>query len=125
MPGTATHTRAGLILSTDVRCGQPPTCPVARLPCDTGAVVKDDMPGLSDSVLAAASMPMPFGRFKGTRLIDLPEPYVVWFRSQGFPTGLLGQRLALIYEIKANGLEKLIRPMLDSPDRLDQNAKPD
>lgn len=69
---------------------------------------------LSEEVLAAAVMLMPFGRFKGTRLIDLPEPYVVWFKGQGFPAGLLGQRLALMYEIKANGLEKLIRPLLDS-----------
>lgn len=68
---------------------------------------------LSADVLAAAAMRMPFGRFAGTRLIDLPEPYVVWFKGQGFPAGLLGQRLALMYEIKANGLEKLIRPLLD------------
>ncbi len=69
---------------------------------------------LSADVLAAAAMRMPFGRFKGTRLIDLPEPYVVWFKGQGFPAGLLGQRLALMYEIKANGLEKLIRPLLET-----------
>lgn len=71
-----------------------------------------DTQQLSEEVIAAASMPMPFGKFKGTRLIDLPEPYVVWFKGQGFPEGLLGQRLGLIYEIKANGLEKLIRPLL-------------
>ncbi len=70
-------------------------------------------------LLAAASMPMPFGRFKGTRLIDLPEPYVVWFKGEGFPPGLLGQRMALIYEIKLNGLEKLIRPVLDLQPGLD------
>lgn len=73
----------------------------------------DDNDTLSADVLAATAMPMPFGRFKGTRLIDLPEPYVVWFKGQGFPAGLLGQRLALIYEIKVNGLEKLIRPLLE------------
>lgn len=67
----------------------------------------------SAELLAAASMPMPFGRFKGTRLIDLPEPYVVWFKGQGLPDGKLGERLGLIYEIKVNGLEKLIRPLLD------------
>lgn len=72
----------------------------------------DEIDGSSEELLAAASMPMPFGRFKGTRLIDLPEPYVVWFKGQGFPSGLLGKRLALIYEIKANGLEKLVRPLL-------------
>ena len=74
----------------------------------------DELDMLSSEVLAAAALPMPFGRFKGTRLIDLPEPYVVWFKGQGFPSGKLGQQLALIYEIKANGLEKLIRPLLDS-----------
>lgn len=80
---------------------------------------------LSEVVMAAARMPMPFGRFKGRRLIDLPEPYVVWFKGQGFPEGLLGQRLALIYEIKANGLEKLIRPLLDDQQTLDPPVKPD
>lgn len=72
-----------------------------------------DSSALSEQVIAAASMEMPFGRFKGTRLIDLPEPYVVWFKGQGLPAGILGQRLGLIYEIKVNGLEKLIRPLLD------------
>lgn len=83
-----------------------------------------DTQALSKDVIDAASMPMPFGRFKGTRLIDLPEPYVVWFKSQGFPSGLLGQRLALIYEIKANGLEKLIRPLIEAPG-VDPTALPD
>jgi len=82
------------------------------LPRRASAYLMDDMQALSADVLAAASMEMPFGRFKGTRLIDLPEPYVVWFKGQGFPDGKLGQQLALIYEIKANGLEKLIRPLL-------------
>ena len=81
--------------------------------------------GLSDEVLAAASMPMPFGKFKGRRLIDLPEPYVVWFKGQGYPAGLLGQRLALVYEIKLNGLEKLLRPLLDDQRSLDPVGKPD
>lgn len=80
---------------------------------------------LSAEVLSAAAMKMPFGRFKGTPLIDLPEPYVVWFKGQGFPAGLLGQRLALIYEIKLNGLEKLIRPLLDSSPGVDPVSQPD
>ncbi|ASJ75604.1 DUF3820 family protein [Granulosicoccus antarcticus] len=85
----------------------------------------DDNASLSADVLNAAAMPMPFGRFKGTRLIDLPEPYVVWFKGQGFPGGLLGQRLALMYEIKVNGLEKLIRPLLDSHATLDPTGLQD
>jgi len=73
-----------------------------------------DIELLSDEVLSAASLRMPFGKFEGTRLIDLPEPYVVWFKQQGYPKGRLGQQMALIYEIKANGLEKLIRPLLEA-----------
>ena len=54
---------------------------------------------------------MPFGRFTGTPLIDLPEPYLVWFAQEGFPRGLLGRQLALAYEIKRNGLEPLLAPL--------------
>ncbi|MBN2684246.1 MAG: DUF3820 family protein [Pontiellaceae bacterium] len=50
---------------------------------------------------------MPFGKYKGRLLIDLPEPYVVWFSQQGFPAGKLGQQLETVYVIKANGLEHL------------------
>jgi uncharacterized protein (DUF3820 family) len=50
---------------------------------------------------------MPFGQYKGTRLIDLPEPYVVWFSRKGFPKGKLGRLLQSVYEIKVNGLEYL------------------
>jgi uncharacterized protein (DUF3820 family) len=50
---------------------------------------------------------MPFGKYKGTRLVDLPEPYVVWFAGQGFPAGKLGEMLQTVYEIKVNGLEYL------------------
>lgn len=55
------------------------------------------------------SMQMPFGRYKGLALIDLPESYLVWFQGQGFPNGELGRLLAQVYEIKLNGLEDLIR----------------
>lgn len=58
-----------------------------------------------------AKMPMPFGKYKDTLLIDLPEPYVVWFHSKGFPPGKLGELLGLLYEIKLNGLEHLVRKL--------------
>jgi uncharacterized protein (DUF3820 family) len=54
---------------------------------------------------------MPFGRYTGRPLIDLPEPYVVWFRQQGFPEGELGKMLSILYEIKTNGLEYLFAPL--------------
>ena len=50
---------------------------------------------------------MPFGKFQGRRLVDLPEHYVVWFAGQGFPPGKLGDMLRTVYEIKVNGLEYL------------------
>jgi uncharacterized protein (DUF3820 family) len=58
--------------------------------------------------LAAAEMP--FGKYKGRLLIDLPEPYVVWFAGRGFPEGKLGEMLRAVYEIKVNGLEYLFDP---------------
>jgi uncharacterized protein (DUF3820 family) len=63
-----------------------------------------------------ARMEMPFGRYRGRRLIDLPEPYVVWFRKQGLPEGRLGLLMGLLYEIKANGLEHLVRPLAEPAD---------
>ena len=60
-------------------------------------------------MLKLARTEMPFGRYKGTRLVELPESYVVWFSREGFPEGELGKMLAIIYEVKVNGLEHLFR----------------
>jgi uncharacterized protein (DUF3820 family) len=62
-------------------------------------------------LLELARMRMPFGRYKDRRLIDLPEPYVVWFAQKGFPDGHLGDMLRMVYEIKVNGLEYLFKPL--------------
>ena len=64
-----------------------------------------------DFLLELASTRMPFGRYRGRLLIDLPEPYVVWFARQGFPKGRLGDMMKSIYEIKVNGLEYLFEPL--------------
>ena len=58
-----------------------------------------------------ADMRMPFGKYSGRLLIDLPEPYVVWFSQNGFPRGKLGEMLKVVYEIKVNGLEYLFEPL--------------
>jgi hypothetical protein len=54
---------------------------------------------------------MPFGKYQGRILADLPEPYLVWFAGRGLPGGKLGQLLELIYVIKLNGLESLLNPL--------------
>ena len=63
-----------------------------------------------------ANARMPFGKYKGQLLIAIPEPYYVWFRQKGFPTGKLGDQLAMMYEIKLNGLEQLIWPLVKKKD---------
>lgn len=58
-----------------------------------------------------ANTKMPYGKYKGKYLIDLPEHYIVWYNNKGFPAGKLGDMLRLIYEIKLNGLEDLVRKL--------------
>lgn len=57
------------------------------------------------------TMQMPFGKYKGRIICDLPESYLVWFHQEGYPTGKLGQMIATLYEIKLNGLEYLLTPL--------------
>lgn len=59
--------------------------------------------------LKLSRMTMPFGKYQGLRLVDLPEPYLVWFSRKGYPPGPLGTALREVYEIKLNGLEYLFR----------------
>jgi len=60
-------------------------------------------------LIILAHYKMPFGKFKGDYLVDLPEAYLIWFQQKGFPDGKLGQLLQMMLEIKINGLEYLIR----------------
>ena len=73
----------------------------------------DDFGALPDPdfLLQLVQTRMPFGKYKDRRLIDLPEPYVVWFARQGFPNGQLGEMMRMLYEIKLNGLEYLFAPL--------------
>uniref|UniRef100_Q0HX69 Cytoplasmic protein n=1 Tax=Shewanella sp. (strain MR-7) TaxID=60481 RepID=Q0HX69_SHESR len=64
-------------------------------------------------LIDAVNQVMPFGKYAGRRLLELPEPYLVWFHQQGFPKGKLGEQLALIYEVKLNGLEGMLKPLLN------------
>ena len=62
-------------------------------------------------LLQLIEMKMPFGKYKGTLLCDLPVFYLEWFNRKGFPQGKLGILLQTIYEIKLNGLESLLDPL--------------
>jgi uncharacterized protein (DUF3820 family) len=54
---------------------------------------------------------MPYGKYKGRLIADLPGHYLNWFASQGFPPGEIGRLLALMHEIDHNGLSSLIEPL--------------
>ncbi len=60
-------------------------------------------------LIKLAHTKMPYGKYEGRYLIDLPEFYIVWYSNKGFPKGQLGLMLAQVYELKLNGLEDLIR----------------
>ena len=68
-------------------------------------------------LLDAINQKMPFGKYAGRKLLELPEPYLVWFHSKGFPEGKIGEQLALMYEIKLNGLEGMLEPLLNKSRR--------
>lgn len=75
-----------------------------------GGAALEEVPDKAELLKLAAAR-MPFGKYAGCRLVDLPEPYVVWFAQQGFPDGELGALLRAVYEIKVNGLEYLFAPL--------------
>jgi uncharacterized protein (DUF3820 family) len=54
---------------------------------------------------------MPYGKYKGKLLCDIPVHYLEWHHGKGFPEGKLGMQLYTIYEIKINGLEKILTPL--------------
>ncbi|MBQ4831729.1 DUF3820 family protein [Pseudoalteromonas sp. MMG010] len=66
----------------------------------------------TNALKLAINTKMPFGKYAGRPLLLLPEPYLVWFKQQGFPNTVLGEQLALMYEVKLNGLEKMLMPLL-------------
>ncbi len=70
----------------------------------------------NEDLVRIANTPMPFGRFKGSLLVDLPEAYLLWFANREFPSGKLGHLMSLTLEIKINGLESLLDPLRGKSD---------
>lgn len=62
-------------------------------------------------LLQLVQMQMPFGKYKGRLLYQLPIAYLEWFANKGFPAGKLGVFLQTMYEIKLNGLDSLLDPL--------------
>ena len=69
----------------------------------------------ADSLQRLVSFSMPFGRYKGRLIADLPGNYLNWFAREGFPPGELGRLLALMQEIDHNGLSALLDPLRTAP----------
>jgi uncharacterized protein len=76
-----------------------------------------DFPDSGDLV-KLATQTMPFGRFQGKLLMDLPEGYLLWFSREGFPKGELGKLLHLMLEIDRNGLKSLLEPLRNATNRV-------
>lgn len=62
-------------------------------------------------LIAIANTTMPFGRYSGQVLIDLPEEYLLWFARREFPNGRLGYLMALCLEIRIHGAEGVVKPL--------------
>lgn len=62
-------------------------------------------------LIELVQLKMPFGKYRGRILCDLPVSYLEWFQQKGFPKGRLGVLLETLYEIKINGLEYLLQPL--------------
>jgi uncharacterized protein len=65
----------------------------------------------SQALIELVNTEMPFGKYKGRLICDLPERYLVWFHQKGFPEGKIGVQLSAMHEIKVNGLEYLLKPL--------------
>jgi len=64
-----------------------------------------------DDLQRLLTLDMPYGKYKGRKLADLPGHYLGWFAREGFPKGDLGQLLALMYELDHNDLRSLLDPL--------------
>lgn len=64
-----------------------------------------------EHLLKLVNWKMPFGKYAGTALIDLPEEYLFWFDKKGFPAGELGELLKFCLDLKIEGLDSVVKPL--------------
>lgn len=76
-----------------------------------------DTDAAAAELVRLANKKMPFGKYAGRFLVDLPESYILWFKQKGWPEGSLGEDLRAMEEIKVNGLENLIRSFISPGSR--------
>lgn len=101
----------GAQLTRVERPAQPPGCCgiMTRPRKPDGDVMKPE------DLKLLVSREMPFGKYKGRLIADLPGHYLNWFAREGFPKGEIGQLLALMQEIDHNGLSSLLDPLRSRP----------
>ncbi len=67
----------------------------------------------SEELLSIISKSMPFGKYRGRPLLRLPMAYLCWLERKGWPAGALGAELALVYELKLNGVDQPLYALLE------------
>jgi uncharacterized protein len=78
--------------------------------------LKSSLPN-PDLLRELADYRMPFGKYSGRRLVELPEPYLVWLQQKGMPSGKLGMLLETALVVRSNGLEPLISELIRRQNR--------
>jgi uncharacterized protein len=66
------------------------------------------MLGDKEFLMDLVRVKMPYGKYKGRLIADIPENYLVWMKGKGFPDGKLGLLLQTAYEIRLNGLDDIL-----------------
>lgn len=82
-----------------------------RVPWHQGIHVVTPVRHDPEALTRLLSVAMPFGKYKGTLIADLPGNYLNWFAREGFPPGEIGRLLALMQELDHNGLSALLDPL--------------
>jgi uncharacterized protein (DUF3820 family) len=89
----------------------------SKTPANQPAGFDSENPGLgfdTEDLCKLAQWKMPFGKYQGRVLVDLPEAYLLWFQQHEFPDGKLGELMKLCLMLKIDGLDGLLKPMVRS-----------